>query len=88
MTNLGNTEQDGHRSGIRTKVLTNNGDSEAVTNQAVTNHGDTHQDDRRQAPDGDQEAGKGAGAGEMRCYDRRQYSKCLYLSLSPETVLI
>ena len=63
MTNLGDTQQDGHRTGVRTKVLTNNGDSEAVTNQAVTDRGDTHQDDRRQAPDGDQEAGKGAGAG-------------------------
>ena len=64
MTNLSDTQQDGHRTGVRTKAQTNNGDSEAVTNQAspFTNHGDSHQDDRRQAPDGDQEAGKGAGA--------------------------
>ena len=63
MTNLSDTQQDGHRTGVRTKAQTNNGDSEAITNQAVTNHGDTHQDNRRQAPDGYQEAGKGAGAG-------------------------
>ena len=29
MTNLSDTQQDGHRTGVRTKAQTNNGDSEA-----------------------------------------------------------
>ena len=41
MTNLGDSHQDGHRAGVKTKAENNNGDSKAVTNhgdsKAVTN---------------------------------------------------
>ena len=85
VTNLGDSHQDGHRAGVRTKAETDIGDSKAVTKlgdshqdghragvktKAVTNIGDSHQDGHRAGGKDKEKTEGNRGGGEVNGSNR------------------